>query len=273
MHISDLRPLRPTDLEAAHALSTELQWPHRLEDWQFALQHGRGVAAACDGKLVGTALGWLWGTDRATLGLVMVAPAMQGQRIGQRLMCALLDHIGQRHLLLHATTEGVPLYERLGFRRVGEVRQHQGMAVQAPLPPLASGERLRALGVDEADALIALDVKASGLPRRPVLRQLLQDDQVVVFERDAKAVGFSVLRRFGRGHVIGPVVAPDMASARALIAHWCKLYAGRFLRIDVDAERACPSGWTASAWRVSGRSSPWCAASCRRAGSAAADGR
>jgi hypothetical protein len=34
--------------------------------------------------------------------------------------------------------------------------------------------------------------------------------------------------------VIGPVVAPDAAGARALIAHWVNLYAGKFVRIDVD---------------------------------------
>jgi hypothetical protein len=27
-----------------------------------------------------------------------------------------------------------------------------------------------------------------------------------------------------------------VASARALISHWCTLYAGQFMRIDVDAE-------------------------------------
>ena len=56
----------------------------------------------------------------------------------------------------------------------------------------------------------------------------------------ASPVGFSVLRRFGRGLVIGPVVAPDVASARALISHWCNLYAGEFMRIDVDAESGMP---------------------------------
>lgn len=231
-----LRPLRSPDLEAAHALSRELRWPHRLEDWQFALLHGTGVVAERDGQLVGTALRWLWGTDRATLGLVMVAPACQGQRIGQRLMAALLENIERRNLLLHATAQGLPLYERLGFGRVGEVRQQQGIAVRAPMHALPDGERLRPPAVHEADALLALDVKASGLPRPSVLRQLLNHDQVVVFDRNGQAVGFSVLRSFGSGHVIGPVVAPDMASARALIAHWCNLYAGKFLRIDVDAE-------------------------------------
>ena len=235
-----VRPFRTSDLEAAQALSAELQWPHRLEDWRFALAHGTGVVAERDGGIVGTALRWLWGTDRATLGLVIVSPALQGHGIGRRLMTALLQDTGRRNVLLHATAEGQALYEQLGFRSVGEIRQHQGIAARARWPALAEGERLRQPDPNDCDLLAALDVKAAGLPRASVVRRLLNDDQVVVFDRNGQAVGFSVLRRFGRGHAIGPVVAPDMASARALIAHWCDLYAGKFLRIDVDAESGLP---------------------------------
>ncbi|NRF67517.1 GNAT family N-acetyltransferase [Aquincola sp. S2] len=235
-----LRPFRVSDLEAAQALSVQQQWPHRLEDWRFALAHGAGVVAERDGAVVGTALRWLWGTDRASLGLVIVSPALQGQGIGGRLMSALLQDAGRRHVLLYATAEGRALYARLGFCSVGEIRQHQGIALKTPGPLLAEGERLRPPDRCDGDVLAALDVKAAGLPRPSVLRQLLVDEQAVVFDRKGQAVGFSVLRRFGRGHVIGPVVAPDVASARALIRHWCNLYAGQFLRIDVDAESGLP---------------------------------
>jgi predicted Zn-dependent protease len=44
-----------------------------------------------------------------------------------------------------------------------------------------------------------------------------------------------MLRRFGRGHAIGPVAAPDMNGAKAMIAHLSGQNAGRFTRIDVDA--------------------------------------
>jgi GNAT superfamily N-acetyltransferase len=235
-----LRPFCASDLEAAHALSAELHWPHRLEDWRFALTHGAGVVAEHDGRIVGTALRWLWGTDRATLGLVIVSPALRGHGIGRCLMTALLQDTGRRNVLLHATAEAQALYERLGFRSVGEIRQHQGIASKAPWPALAEGERLRPPGRYDRDLLAALDVKAAGLPRPSVVRRLLSDEQVVVFDRNGQAVGFSVLRRFGCGHAIGPVVAPDVASARALISHSCHLYAGKFLRIDVDAESGLP---------------------------------
>jgi hypothetical protein len=73
-----------------------------------------------------------------------------------------------------------------------------------------------------------------------MLRQLLSEGETVVLARGGEAVGFSIVRRFGRGHAIGPVVAPDLAGAQALISHWCSRYAGKFLRIDVDAASGLP---------------------------------
>ena len=43
-----------------------------------------------------------------------------------------------------------------------------------------------------------------------------------------------MLRRFGHGHAIGPVAAPDFDAARLLIADCCCRTVG-FLRVDVDA--------------------------------------
>ena len=40
-----LRRLTSADLSAAQALSAEIGWPHRLEDWQFALAAGAGLGA------------------------------------------------------------------------------------------------------------------------------------------------------------------------------------------------------------------------------------
>lgn len=235
-----LRRLTADDLEAAQALSREFQWPHRLEDWRFGFEYGRGVAALRDGQLVGTALHWLWGKQHATVGLVMVSPRMQGQRLGQHLMHAVMMGLEDRTVLLHATAEGRGVYERMGFAITGEIRQHQGLASPAHLVALAEGDRLRPLGRNDAPALVALDARAAGMPREAMLRQLLAEGDTVVLARGGEAVGFSIVRRFGRGYAIGPVVAPDLTSAQALIGHWCSHYVGKFLRIDVDAASGLP---------------------------------
>ena len=229
-----LRPMTAADLEAAHALSLRVHWPHRLADWQFNFDLGSGLVAERDGELVATALSWRWGAQHATIGLVIVDPRCQGRRIGFRLMEALLAELDGRSVLLLATPEGRGLYERLGFVRTGEVRQHQGTALPAPLVALDEGWRLRPADHNDTERLAALDAQARGMPRTAMVTTLLSHADTVVLDHDGRARGFAMLRRFGRGLAIGPVVAPDADGAKALIAHLVGLSAGKFVRIDVD---------------------------------------
>lgn len=230
-----LRKMTAGDLDAAHALTTELRWPHRRADWEQAFRHGEGFVAVRDGQVVGTGLRWRWGPRHATVGLVVVASACQGRRIGHRLMTALLDGLEHCDVLLHATSEGRGLYERLGFVRIGEVRQHQGVALPSPLIALDPGWRLRPATESDLPALRALDAAARGMTRDKLIDELFRDaEATVVLDHDGTAQGFGMLRRFGRGHAIGPVVAPDTEGAKALIAHLSGLNAGRFTRIDID---------------------------------------
>lgn len=231
-----LRPLHIDDLDAAHALSVEVQWPHRPMDWHIASTLGHGIVAERDGQVIGTGMRWDWGEQHTTVGMVIVAQRYQGQRIGIRIMQTLLEDLGDRSVSLHATAAGRGLYERLGFEATGDIRQHQGIAAPAPLMAFLPGERLRPAGRNDPARLAALDAEALGMPRERALRALMDQGELVVLDRDAEAVGFAVMRRFGRGLVVGPVIAPDLHGAKALIGHFTRLAAGRFLRLDVPAK-------------------------------------
>ncbi|HEX2541275.1 MAG TPA: GNAT family N-acetyltransferase [Caldimonas sp.] len=230
-----LRAMTADDLPAAQALTDELRWPHRLTDWEQAFRHAEGLVAERDGRVIGTGLRWRWGPRHATIGLVVVAPACQGRRIGHRLMTALLQGLEDCSVLLHATADGRGLYERLGFVRIGEIRQHQGTAL--PTPPVALGAdwRMRPATQSDLPTLRSLDAGARGMPRDALLDELLRDaEATVVLDHDGHACGMAMLRRFGRGYAIGPVIAPDAERAKVLIAHLSGLNAGRFTRIDID---------------------------------------
>ena len=237
----ELRPFTDADLPAAHALTTEFGWPHRLADWTFMSRLGTGVVAEQDGHLVGTAHAWRFGTDHGAIGLIGVSPLAQRQGLGRRVTVAALDRLEDRTVVLHATAAGFKLYETLGFVADGTVRQHQGAAYAAGLMKLPPGRRLRPIGRSDAGSLIALDRSATGQDRTELFEALLEISSGVMLDGD-DPVGFALLRRFGRGHVIGPVVAPDAASAQALISHLLGQHAGEFIRIDMP-EAAGLSDW------------------------------
>lgn len=231
----EYRAMRVGDLDAAWNLSLDLHWPHRPRDWSTAFSLGEGIVATADGQLVGTTMRWLWGETHATIGLVIVSELMRGRRIGSALMNLILEGLEDRIVSLHATEEGRGLYERLGFVRTGEIRQHQGVASNAPLIALDDGWRLRPLDNSDEPALFELDKRARGWERPQLLRTWLDSsERAMVLDHDGTLEGFAFLRRFGRGVVVGPVVASDDIGARALIGHLIGAAGGRFVRIDLD---------------------------------------
>jgi ribosomal protein S18 acetylase RimI-like enzyme len=230
------RTFTPADIPAAHALSMALCWAYRPEDWQFSAHWATGFVAEESGVVIGTALCWKFGADRASLGHVIVSSGHQGRGVGRRLMEAVLEELGPRITFLHATTAGQPLYEKLGFNVCGSLEQYQGNISTTFPVALPDGERLRTGTLADLPDLIGLASRASGLERNAVLSALLKRGECVVLERDGEILGFSVLRRFGWGHVVGPVVAMlsrDDVRARALIGHWLSGREGEFVRIDV----------------------------------------
>jgi len=233
------RPFSGHDVAAAYALSSQINWPHRVDDWRFVAQAGEGFIAEDESGVVGTALCWKFGRDHASLGMVIVSPERQGRGIGRKLMELLLEALGGRTTLLHATVAGKPLYEKLGFREIGTTNQHQGAAFQPPLVSLPPGERLRPLGSNDTQQLVALASRASGLDRSALLPSLLELSDGIALDRDGELLGFALFRRFGRGYAIGPVVAhdsEDSSRAKALISHWLARNEGVFVRIDTPGD-------------------------------------
>ena len=186
---------------------------------------GYGVAWREGGVLAGTALAFILDDAHATVGGVQVAPELQGRGIGKHLLRAVIRGAGRRALILNATLEGAGLYAALGFERCGVVQQWQA-AEPARLPR----GRTRPGTPADADAIARLDAEAHGIARTTVLQALSQG--AVAIAGTDRPTGFAISRRFGRGHLVGPVVAPDRETAIALAA---AVQPPGFTRFDVVA--------------------------------------
>jgi len=230
-----LRPLRETDHAAAYSLSQALQWPHRLEDWQCLFHTSEGLVLEDDQGVFGTGFCVPQG-DYATIGLVIVADSHQGQGHGRRLMDGLLQLAGNRTPLLVATVRGAPLYRSQGFESYERIYQHQ----VARLPAMGESHPLegqvRALNPAAAPQLEALAQAATGLDRSALLRELVpQAERIVGLELEGQLHGFALLRPYGRGLSVGPVIAESTDQAKALVLALLRHAEGRYLRFDVTA--------------------------------------
>ena len=242
-----LRPMHAGDVPAMHQLSRQMSWPHRLEDCRQLFELGAGsVAVDAAGLTIGVGLRWSFG-DVGTIGLVLVAPDRQGRGIGRALMTALIADSGSRALMLNATAEGLELYKKLGFVSTGFVRQHQARFDETRvLPHVPDAAVRRAVPADHA-ALRALDAASFGADRSALIDCLLANGESWLVERAGRPAGFAMLRPFGRGTIIGPIVAPDEHEAIALVASAVEAAPSGVLRVDIDAEAERLAAWLTAA--------------------------
>jgi predicted GNAT family N-acyltransferase len=210
-----------------------MSWPYRLEDWDIALQFGKGFVLERAGTVIGTAAWWPYGETHASAGMIIVAKAAQGRGYGAQLMDALLTSARPRTIALNSTAEGITLYRRRGFVPTGIIHQHQGIPRQSHETPRSG--LLRPMAASEFEAIARLDRTATGLERRQLLNGLFDSGDGYVLLRDGILCGYAISRLFGRGYVIGPVVAESPTDARALIEFAIARLGPVFVRIDTPA--------------------------------------
>ncbi|AWN15050.1 GNAT family N-acetyltransferase [Salinisphaera sp. LB1] len=234
------RDLGVADLDDACRLSAALGWPHRREDWAQLLDVGQGIALVHDGRLIGTGLCIAQGA-LATIALIVIDEAYRGLGLGRQMMSRVMALAGDLPTMLVATNAGAPMYEKFGFVSRNPVAQYQGVAAAASTsrdPSVAD------MTMADRDAIERLADAGSG--RGPVLATTLVSAEAVKVYRDDQGgvAGFAARRPFGKGEVIGPVVAHTRAQAAALVDALLAQANGRFVRMDILADGLAPE-WLA----------------------------
>jgi hypothetical protein len=112
------------------------------------------------------------------------------------------------------------------FQRQAEAQRSDEM------PRTLEGAELRRLDQGDLAAVAELDARGFGASRAELLAALLQQSAGLGLYRHDRLEAFALCRPFGRGHVIGPVVASNDKDAIVVIAPHMTAHEGEFLRID-----------------------------------------
>ena len=232
-----VRAIHASDRPLLHELTVSVFWPHRDHDLEFFMSLGKGYLALDEiGRAMGSAMYFPVAEDFAMFGMMVTAPRLQAQGAGRWLLRRIMEDCAGRDLRLSATRSGYWLYESAGFVPVGTIWQHQGIARAIHLPDPVPGVTTRPLEPADIPALRALDAHAYGAPRREVLDALLRISDGVVAVRDGHVCGYALIRRFGRGQVIGPLVADHERVAMQIAAPLIQRAEGTFLRLDTPCQ-------------------------------------
>lgn len=235
MRIADIEGI---ELDRLHAHSLSVGWPHRAEDWQFLRESGHGFVALDEiGRVLGSTMWFEHGHDFATVGMVITSPRLQTLGAAQWLMKRVFDKIPGRDLRLNATRAARRLYLSLDFQPERTVYQCQGIVRVPTTGGLAEARGdIRTLDASNIPAATALDAAGFGVRRTALVEKLFAHSAGYGLFDGKKLTAFALCRQFGRGHVVGPVVAESDADAVAVARPHLADHSGSFLRIDTHMD-------------------------------------
>jgi GNAT superfamily N-acetyltransferase len=213
----DFRTLGAADLSACSDLAESRSWPREPPKW--ALLHSVGLvfgADAPDGDGLAACAALMSFGSVASISMVLVAPRYERRGLGRAITAHTLAAAGDRVVWLHASKFGRPLYESMGFVPDGGCQGHVGTFADDGGPGASPGS---------LSDVLALDLLAQGVDRRPLLERL-----GTPFVVDG---GFAFGVDIGHVTVIGPVVAGAEEQAKALIRGVARSVSGE-VRVDPD---------------------------------------
>jgi GNAT superfamily N-acetyltransferase len=252
-----IRPLVADDLKSCAELAVDRGWWPERGKWSLLLaaSDAYGVDAPDGQGLAGTVVVTRWGTDRAAIGMMLIASRYGGRGLGRALMEHGLRVAGEDTAVsLYATGSGRPLYDKLGFQPIrrsvafrgqfrADRRANNGKKGRASDGAAGLPGDVRVATEADLPAILTLDRAMYGADRERMLPRLPAfADRMVVFEAGEGIVGYAAAWRTEPFMVIGPLVAPDDAAARRLIADLGE-HSTVPIRLDLDPDRSELVSW------------------------------
>ncbi|MEW1699949.1 GNAT family N-acetyltransferase [Streptomyces sp. NPDC093249] len=237
-----VRRLTSNDLLACADLSENRGWPREEHKWGLLLTAGTGYGIDDpDGSgLAACSVVTSYGPGLSAIGMMLVAERYARQGVGRRLMRHVLTEIGDTPATLYATANGQPLYEQLGFAEISRSEMVRGRFTFAePAPDVT----VRPATADDLPAILRLDHEIFGLDRTHIITRLPAfADHLRVAEGNGGLTGFAAIWPNMDTHVVGPLIAEDPDTAKALIASLAAA-TDRPLRTDIDVRHASLLTW------------------------------
>ena len=251
----DIRSLTTGDLDGAFGLSSTAGWNQRLADWRMLLQlaPAGSFAAVAGDRIIGTAIGIDYGTF-GWIAMMLVDPAWRGRGLGARLLEEAIGAVPPEvPIRLDATPLGRPLYQRYGFEDEAQLTRH---VAEPSIDSTSDGgtHRVRRLTAADLPAVIKRDDRIFGAHRRLLLEWTLEGAGRYAQVIDTDAGPQYCFGRPGRlFDQIGPVVAADDDSARALVSASLPAADGKAVVIDAFDRHTGFTEWLKSRGFVASR--------------------
>ncbi|OPA17169.1 GNAT family N-acetyltransferase [Bacillus cereus] len=218
------------------ALSSYIGWDYNREEIDTVFNSGIVYGVWNERKeLIASAAIILYGEALASIGMVIVHPDYKGRGIGKIITEACVTSVSaQTPIMLIATDEGKPLYEKLGFRAVSYVSKYICNLYNAKDYCVRNEDYVMNYEEGDLEKIIKIDEYGFGTNRKEFLKKrIMQSEQcVVVKDTEENIIGYGLSIQTPENKIIGPVVAKNNAMAMRMVHDLARGHNGK-LRMDV----------------------------------------
>ncbi|KSU63163.1 acetyltransferase [[Bacillus] enclensis] len=234
--ILELVQFNKSDIKDLMELSASVGWDYDEYEIGTVLSSGKIFGHKnAEGKIVSSAAIVLYDNKLASIGMVIVHKEYRGMGLGKDATQKCLDFTSSNtSIMLIATEEGRPLYDKMGFITVDCV--HKFLCDEYN-PLNRSGDvTIKRFSSNNITEILKLDKAAFGDKRSKFLQNRINQSEQCLVVRDNKAniIGYGISILGPVNLILGPIVAPESQTAALILDKLASRHQGK-LRIDVPS--------------------------------------
>ncbi|WP_409271646.1 GNAT family N-acetyltransferase [Neobacillus sp. SCS-31] len=227
-----------SDIPGLIALSASVGWDYDQYEIATVMSSGK-IFGHKNGKgeIVSSSAIIPYDNKLASIGMVIVNKEHRGLGLGKDATQKCIDSVSPDcSIMLIATEEGKPLYEKIGFRTVGHVHKFLCDSYLTPESLKPNSVTIENYNENDFIEILNLDKAAFGDKRSNFLHYRINQSKQCLVAKDTKGniVGYGLSILGPENLLLGPIVAPDFQTA-ALLLDWLVIEHTGKLRIDVPS--------------------------------------
>lgn len=237
---ADLTELDQFDIPGLIDLSASVGWDYDEYEVRTLLESGRVFGHKnAEGRIISSSAIIPYDTKLASIGMVIVHEEFRGLGLAMEAVRKCAESInGNMSLMLIATKEGKPLYEKAGFKTVDSIGKFLCDQFVPVHSQVHDGVFIEDFNQSDFAELVNMDWAAFGDKRSVFLRNRISQSKecLVVKNNNGEIIGYGLSIQGPVNLILGPIAAPDSDTA-ALIVEKLALHHKGKLRIDVPEGR------------------------------------
>lgn len=236
----EIAELNQYDIPGLIDLSASVGWDYDEYEVSTLLESGRVFGHKnSEGRIVSSSAIIPYDTKVASIGMVIVHEEFRGLGLAKEAVRKCAESInGDMSLMLIATKEGKPLYEKMGFKTVDFISKFLCDQFVPVHLQVHDGVFIEDFNQSDLTQLVDLDGAAFGDKRSVFLRNRISQSKQCLVARNTNGeiIGYGLSIQGPVNLILGPIAAADSDTA-ALIAEKLAIHHKGKLRIDVPEGR------------------------------------